>query len=188
MDLVSEIKRIVAEHHGISVRAMCSDRRAVKWCWPRQQAMYLMRKFARRYGRPMSYPEIARAFPIPGTHRHRDHTTVMHACRQVHHRLTGYDKQTGGSDGDSTRWLEEAVRRAIPRIEAEKKHSLRQARKHLMLTDRAYRVVRYGWKRCMRIEEKLGIKVDEHQAAIADLYRKDGLRRIPDPTAMEAAE
>lgn len=70
--LVSEIQRAVAAQFGIDIREMKSARRARAVARPRQVAMYLSRELT-----PKSLPEIGRLFG------NRDHTTVIHACRQI---------------------------------------------------------------------------------------------------------
>jgi chromosomal replication initiator protein len=76
---VAEIKRVVAEHFGIPLESMTSADRSKPIARPRQVAMF----FAREVGRK-SYPNIGRLFG------NRDHTTVLHAARQVE-RLMGED-------------------------------------------------------------------------------------------------
>jgi len=74
---VYDIKQAVAKHYGLAYGDMTTQRRAKRVCQPRQLAMYLSRKLTDR-----SYPEIGRLFGG------RDHTTVMHAVRQVEYRLS----------------------------------------------------------------------------------------------------
>jgi len=69
---IEAIQSRVAEHFGISVGAMTSDRRQRRIAWPRHVAMYLCRRHT-----PLSLPRIGRAF------RKRDHTTVMYAIDRV---------------------------------------------------------------------------------------------------------
>ena len=80
-ELVNEKKRVitldavqeavVAKFH-IKVADLKSKRRTKALVYPRQIAMYLCREITQQ-----SYPEIARHFGG------KDHTTVMHACKQV---------------------------------------------------------------------------------------------------------
>jgi hypothetical protein len=70
--LISGIQTVVASHYRIPVQEMVSDRKSRESARPRQVAMYLARKLT-----PKSLPEIGRRFGG------RDHTTVMHAIRQV---------------------------------------------------------------------------------------------------------
>jgi chromosomal replication initiator protein len=80
-ELVNESKRvitleavqeIVATKFHIKVSEMKSKRRTKALVYPRQVAMYLARDITQQ-----SYPEIARHFGG------KDHTTIMHACRQI---------------------------------------------------------------------------------------------------------
>lgn len=69
---VERIKRKVAEFYGIPLLEMTSDRRAREVARPRQVAMYLAKQLTTK-----SLPEIGRLFG------NRDHTTVIHAVKQV---------------------------------------------------------------------------------------------------------
>lgn len=69
---VSRAQRIVCEFFGLPPEAMTDAGRARREARPRQVAMYLSRKATK-----CSLPEIGRRFGG------RDHTTVMHAVRQV---------------------------------------------------------------------------------------------------------
>jgi chromosomal replication initiator protein len=69
---IDEIQRKVAEHFNIKFAEMTSSRRARVVARPRQVAMYLAKQLTQR-----SLPEIGRKFGG------RDHTTVMHAVRQI---------------------------------------------------------------------------------------------------------
>ncbi|TLY22710.1 MAG: chromosomal replication initiator protein DnaA [Nitrospirae bacterium] len=80
-ELVSEKKRVitldavqeaVAAKFHVKLADMKSKRRTKVLVYPRQIAMYLCREITQQ-----SYPEIARHFGG------KDHTTVMHACKQV---------------------------------------------------------------------------------------------------------
>ena len=62
----------VAEQWGIRLTDMTSARRSRNVARPRQVAMYLAKMFTDR-----SLPEIGRMFG------NRDHTTVMHAVKQI---------------------------------------------------------------------------------------------------------
>jgi chromosomal replication initiator protein len=80
-ELVNEAKRVItldavqevvgAKFH-IKVSEMKSKRRTKALVHPRQVAMFLCREITQQ-----SYPEIARHFGG------KDHTTIMHACRQI---------------------------------------------------------------------------------------------------------
>ncbi|MEZ5846457.1 MAG: chromosomal replication initiator protein DnaA [Geminicoccaceae bacterium] len=69
---IEEIQRAVVEHYGIRMADMSSSRRARAVARPRQVAMYLAKQLT-----PRSLPEIGKKFG------NRDHTTVMHAIRQI---------------------------------------------------------------------------------------------------------
>ena len=69
---IEEIQRAVVEHYGIRMTDMSSSRRARAVARPRQVAMYLAKQLT-----PRSLPEIGKKFGG------RDHTTVMHAIRQI---------------------------------------------------------------------------------------------------------
>jgi chromosomal replication initiator protein len=69
---IDQIQRAAAEHFGIPLREMTSQRRSVEVARPRQVAMYLCKQRT-----PKSLPEIGRRFG------NRDHTTVIHAIRRV---------------------------------------------------------------------------------------------------------
>lgn len=80
-ELVNDAKRVitldavqeaVAAKFHIKVSEMKSRRRTKALVYPRQVAMYLSREITQQ-----SYPEIARHFGG------KDHTTIMHACRQI---------------------------------------------------------------------------------------------------------
>jgi chromosomal replication initiation ATPase DnaA len=69
---VAEIKAAVAEYFGIPLSSMDAPDRTRKLARPRQIAMFLSREVALK-----SYPRIG------GMFGGRDHTTVIHAFRQV---------------------------------------------------------------------------------------------------------
>jgi chromosomal replication initiator protein len=69
---IDEIQRCVADHYRIRQAEMTSARRAREVARPRQVAMYLSKQLT-----PRSLPEIGRRFGG------RDHTTVIHAVRQI---------------------------------------------------------------------------------------------------------
>jgi chromosomal replication initiation ATPase DnaA len=73
---VAEIKRAVAEHFGIPLESMISKCRGREITKPRQVAMFFAREMARK-----SYPRIGSMFGG------RDHSTVMHAVKQVARRM-----------------------------------------------------------------------------------------------------
>jgi chromosomal replication initiator protein len=69
---IDEIQRRVSEHFRIRQAEMTSARRSRDVARPRQIAMYLAKQLT-----PRSLPEIGRRFGG------RDHTTVIHAVRQI---------------------------------------------------------------------------------------------------------
>ena len=69
---IDEIQKRVSEHFHIRHAEMVSARRAREVARPRQIAMYLAKQLT-----PRSLPEIGRRFGG------RDHTTVIHAVRQI---------------------------------------------------------------------------------------------------------
>ncbi len=69
---IDEIQRRVCDHYRIRHAEMSSARRAREVARPRQVAMYLAKQLT-----PRSLPEIGRRFGG------RDHTTVIHAVRQI---------------------------------------------------------------------------------------------------------
>ena len=72
---IHDIQTLVCCSFGISQLDLLSRRRGRVQARPRQVAMWLA-----RHATPCSLPEIGRAFD-------RDHTTVMHAIRQVDERI-----------------------------------------------------------------------------------------------------
>jgi chromosomal replication initiator protein len=77
---IEEIQKAVVEHYGIRMADMTSARRSRAIARPRQVAMFLAKQLT-----PRSLPEIGKKFGG------RDHTTVMHAVRQIE-RLSGEDR------------------------------------------------------------------------------------------------
>ena len=77
---IEEIQKAVVEHYSIRMGDMTSARRSRAVARPRQMAMYLAKHLT-----PRSLPEIGKKFGG------RDHTTVMHAVRQIE-RLTSEDR------------------------------------------------------------------------------------------------
>ena len=69
---IEEIQRAVVDHYQLKMSDMASTRRARAVARPRQVAMYLAKQLT-----PRSLPEIGKKFGG------RDHTTVMHAVKQV---------------------------------------------------------------------------------------------------------
>ena len=74
---LAKISSLVAAHYGLTLGELRGRKRARSVAWPRQVAMYLCRRHAKR-----SYPAIGEFFG-------RNHTTVMHAVRAVEQRIVG---------------------------------------------------------------------------------------------------
>ncbi|GAB4237578.1 MAG: chromosomal replication initiator protein DnaA [Deltaproteobacteria bacterium] len=70
------IQKAVAEHFGVKVAELRSDRKHKVIATPRQVAMYLMREMTR-----CSFPDIGQRFGG------RDHTTVMYAVKKIEKKL-----------------------------------------------------------------------------------------------------
>ncbi|MGE3739147.1 MAG: helix-turn-helix domain-containing protein, partial [Geminicoccaceae bacterium] len=87
---IEEIQKAVVEHYAIRMADMASARRSRAVARPRQVAMYLAKQLT-----PRSLPEIGKKFGG------RDHTTVMHAVRQIE-RLSAEDR-TIADDLDALR-------------------------------------------------------------------------------------
>ena len=66
------IQTIVADYFGIDTEDLVSQKRTKELIQPRQIAMYMCRELTQ-----LSYSNIAQAF------NRGDHTTVIHACRQI---------------------------------------------------------------------------------------------------------
>lgn len=66
------IRDLVAEYYGLSVKDLIGKKRARNIARPRQMAMALVRELTQD-----SFPEIGQVFGG------RDHTTVMHACEKI---------------------------------------------------------------------------------------------------------
>ncbi|HEY4112476.1 MAG TPA: chromosomal replication initiator protein DnaA [Rhizomicrobium sp.] len=77
---IEDIQRKTAEFYKLDPRDMHSKERSRRIARPRQVAMYLARELTQR-----SLPEIGRRFGG------RDHTTILHACRQIT-KLCGSDQ------------------------------------------------------------------------------------------------
>ena len=91
---IDEIQTQVAEHYRIRKAEMTSARRAREVARPRQVAMYLSKQLT-----PKSLPDIGRRFGG------RDHTTVIHAVRQIE-RLRASDAELDADIRLLTRQLE----------------------------------------------------------------------------------
>lgn len=73
---ISEIKRVVGSHYGLTNKDLEGDCKLRSHAHPRQVAMFLARKLTKH-----TLPEIARSFGG------RDHSTVFHAVKQVESRM-----------------------------------------------------------------------------------------------------
>nr|WP_240309566.1 MULTISPECIES: chromosomal replication initiator protein DnaA [Sphingomonas] len=91
---IDEIQTQVAEHYRIRKAEMTSARRAREVARPRQVAMYLSKQLT-----PKSLPDIGRRFGG------RDHTTVIHAVRQIE-KLRALDPEIDAAIRLLTRQLE----------------------------------------------------------------------------------
>jgi chromosomal replication initiator protein len=91
---IDEIQGKVSEHYRIRKAEMTSARRAREVARPRQVAMYLSKQLT-----PRSLPEIGRRFGG------RDHTTVIHAVRQIE-KLRAQDAELDADIRLLTRQLE----------------------------------------------------------------------------------
>jgi chromosomal replication initiator protein len=91
---IEEIQKAVVEHYGIRMADMTSARRSRAVARPRQMAMYLAKQLT-----PRSLPEIGKKFGG------RDHTTVMHAVRQIE-KLSAEDRAIADDLGSLRRKLQ----------------------------------------------------------------------------------
>lgn len=71
-----EIAEIVAEKHGLTYSQLVHGNRSRKFSWPRQEAMWLMRKNG-----DWSWMQIATCLGLS------DHTTVIHGVGAYERRL-----------------------------------------------------------------------------------------------------
>ncbi|MGH8075072.1 MAG: chromosomal replication initiator protein DnaA, partial [Lysobacter sp.] len=69
---IPNIQKTVADYYGLQIKDLLSKRRTRSLARPRQMAMALTKELTEH-----SLPEIGDAFAG------RDHTTVLHACRQI---------------------------------------------------------------------------------------------------------
>jgi chromosomal replication initiator protein len=69
---IANIQKAVADYYGLQIKDLLSKRRTRSLARPRQVAMALAKELTEH-----SLPEIGDAFAG------RDHTTVLHACRQI---------------------------------------------------------------------------------------------------------
>jgi hypothetical protein len=73
---VERIQRTVAGFYGLKYADMRSPDRHRKFAWPRQRAMWLAKKLLNK-----PWTDLGRLFG------HRDHSTVIHAIREVDKRM-----------------------------------------------------------------------------------------------------
>ena len=76
------IQMAVADHFGIEIEDLVSQKRTKELARPRQIAMYMCRELTQ-----MSYANIAQAF------NRENHTTVIHACKQIEKILDKNDEE-----------------------------------------------------------------------------------------------
>lgn len=89
---ISLIRRVVAEHYGLSQAELLSVRRSARLVRARQVAMYLARELT------------SHSLPVIGDHiGGRDHTTIIHAIRKIEGLIKG--------DGDFRLLLDELRQR-----------------------------------------------------------------------------
>ena len=77
LELVDRIQQLTAELFGLSRDDLVGPGRTARVTWPRQIAMYLARE------------NTEEALPAIGERFHRNHTTVLYACRATAKRLAG---------------------------------------------------------------------------------------------------
>jgi chromosomal replication initiator protein len=104
---VEEIKKLTASFYGIRVQDMDSPRRTRNLVRPRQVSMYLAKSLTQR-----SYPDIGRRFG------NRDHTTVIHAVRQIE-RLSRLDPTLADEVEQLRRLLKDGGANPQPRLRDE---------------------------------------------------------------------
>jgi chromosomal replication initiator protein len=84
--LIRDIQRATAEHYGVSFETMYAPEgrgvRGRQFAWPRQMAMLLSRRMT-----PHSKVRIGQFFGG------RDHSTIIHGCRQARRRCLADPKQ-----------------------------------------------------------------------------------------------
>lgn len=95
--LIALIQREVSDHFHIPGSEMLSACRSREFARPRQMAMYLSKQLTAR-----SLPDIGRRFGG------RDHTTVIHAIRQIE-RLRAIDSEIDADVRVLTRRIREAA-------------------------------------------------------------------------------
>lgn len=98
---IRAIQEVVAAYYRLPLIEMWSDRRAREVARPRQVAIYLAKELT-----PHSLPEIGRRFGD------RDHTTVIHAVRQIE-KLCLTDAQLNADVRVLRIWLQREHSRAL---------------------------------------------------------------------------
>ena len=93
-DDYTDIQKVVSEFYGLTVSDLKSTRRERRIARPRQLAMYLAKQLT-----TLSLPDIA-------LHFGRDHTTIMHAVKQIDY-LLQTDNQLGKDAQTLTKRLKE---------------------------------------------------------------------------------
>ena len=91
---ITDIQKVVSEFYGLTVSDLKSTRRERRIARPRQLAMYLAKHLT-----TLSLPDIA-------LHFGRDHTTIMHAIKQIDYLLQS-DNQLGKDAQTLTKRLKE---------------------------------------------------------------------------------
>jgi chromosomal replication initiator protein len=77
LEAVDRIQDLTAAAFGLTRDDLLGPGRAARLTWPRQVAMYLAREHTQE------------TLPAIGARFHRNHTTVLHACRRTAERLAG---------------------------------------------------------------------------------------------------
>jgi hypothetical protein len=99
---IRDIVNIVAHVYGVPVNCILSRRRAISVTRPRQEVMWLAKKFTQ-----LSLPEIGRAMG-------KDHTTVLHAINKIDSLIAnaGYEAKADAYVADWQAYLVERERMA----------------------------------------------------------------------------
>ena len=66
------IQKKVSDYFGIKVADITSEKRDMRFSYPRHIAMFLTKELTN-----LSYPDTAKAFGK------KDHSTILHACRKI---------------------------------------------------------------------------------------------------------
>ena len=82
MTLFENICEVVCAGEGVELEELKNDSRKIELVYPRQLIMFLARKL--KIG----------SFAVIGNHFHRDHATVLHACKSIQNYIdTDIDKR-----------------------------------------------------------------------------------------------